>query len=83
MYKSQMIRPKITDPVIGAPLIIGNPRPATVATARTAAASSTGPAATTPRKTLRRDHSIWPSDKSKTRNVAVISRVVAGVVVMF
>src|ERR1700704_1333648 len=60
------MRPKIDAPAAFAPLI-WNPDAYSVATTRRATARKTGPPRSRPRKTDRRDHNIWPSDKSNTR----------------
>src|SRR5712671_5408467 len=60
------MRPKIDAPAAFAPLI-WKPDAYSVATARSATARKTGPPRSRPRKTDRRDHNIWPSDRSNTR----------------
>jgi hypothetical protein len=66
-YRSHIIMPKIEGPPTNAPLILKDEPGTTAATMRTVAASTTGPPTTSARKIERRDHNIWPSDRSKIR----------------
>src|ERR1700722_19439827 len=67
MYSSQIITPKRAGPPIRTPLIRGKAAGCSVAVNRVMAAITTGPPTSTARNTERRDHSIWPSDRSKIR----------------
>src|SRR5262245_47754568 len=61
-----MISPNTVAPPTVAPLT-RTPLAYISTTMRTIAASTTGPPRTMPRNTERRDHSIWPRDRSKMR----------------
>src|SRR5271167_1905242 len=67
MYSSQIITPKRAGPPIRTPLIRGKAAGCSVAANRIMAAIITGPPTSTARNTERRDHNIWPSDRSKIR----------------
>jgi hypothetical protein len=62
-----MIMPKMVAPPTAAPLMRKAPRLVLVRMAMSAA-RTTGPPSRIPRNTDRRDHSIWPSDRSKMRS---------------
>src|SRR5438067_6721462 len=62
--------PNRAGPATRAPLIDSRQNGVVAVTIRIAAASATGPPSSKPRNTDRRDHSIWPSDRSKTRSDA-------------
>ena len=51
-------------------------------TMATSNAMITGPPTTSPMNTVRRDHSIWPSDRSKTRRVDERNEGVCGVAIV-
>jgi hypothetical protein len=68
MYSHQIIRPNSAGPPTRAPLISGSAAGSTTSANRMKPASTTGAPATSARKTERRDHSIWPSDRSKMRS---------------
>src|SRR3954466_16343265 len=66
MKSSQIIMPNTAEPPTAAPLM-RNPEVCSVSTMRKITARNTGAPSSRPRKTERLDHSICPSDRSKTR----------------
>jgi hypothetical protein len=73
---TQIITPKMAVKSIRWPLILSGATPIE-STIRITAATSTGQPTTMARKTVRRDHSISPSDNSKTRQAPRMNPFIA------